>query len=340
MIENKIEVQLDTDFNSVLSYLKQHSNSIIENSNGIININFDDNIKEGVLSVGMSIIPYYQTEAVDLHKFYFFKTKYIAKQNIHINYSKSNSSENLILFFIKSSLPFEGKIDDKVHSYSAGFYNIVCNSINDYELFFSSGTQVEAISIHISIESLEFLTHGKDFENNPNFRIQDFRFYHISGNSYKYKVFNKAINIQCSTVNEKFELQNIILQLINLGISSIYQNKESSNSNGIKQFDLESLIRAEEYLVSDLKTATSIKTLSNIAAMSTTKLKILFKSYYGCSIHNYYIMHKMDKAFVLLQDNNMTISQIASELGYINKSHFSRTFKKYFGKYPSDYSKN
>jgi DNA-binding IclR family transcriptional regulator len=46
---------------------------------------------------------------------------------------------------------------------------------------------------------------------------------------------------------------------------------------------------------------------------------------------------KMDKAKHLLRDTDMTVSEIASDLGYGSQSNFSNIFKKKTGVFPSDY---
>ena len=46
---------------------------------------------------------------------------------------------------------------------------------------------------------------------------------------------------------------------------------------------------------------------------------------------------KMDKANLLLKEKVESISEIAYILGFSDQSHFSNTFKKYFGKTPAEF---
>ena len=46
---------------------------------------------------------------------------------------------------------------------------------------------------------------------------------------------------------------------------------------------------------------------------------------------------RMKKACELIKQKVLTISEIAFEVGFNDSSHFSKTFKKYYGVAPSQY---
>jgi signal transduction histidine kinase/DNA-binding response OmpR family regulator len=48
---------------------------------------------------------------------------------------------------------------------------------------------------------------------------------------------------------------------------------------------------------------------------------------------------RLKRAAQLLKSNNLTISQIADEVGFTNQKYFSTCFNKYFGKSPSEYAR-
>ncbi len=60
----------------------------------------------------------------------------------------------------------------------------------------------------------------------------------------------------------------------------------------------------------------------------------IFKKETGMSIKSYMIQQKMLTARDLLQNTNMSVSHVAIRLGYTNLSHFSASYKKYFGVSP------
>lgn len=57
----------------------------------------------------------------------------------------------------------------------------------------------------------------------------------------------------------------------------------------------------------------------------------------GKSVIDYLNQLRIEKAKQLLMDTDLTIKQIASEVGYYNLQSFNRFFRKYEGMPPSSY---
>lgn len=64
-----------------------------------------------------------------------------------------------------------------------------------------------------------------------------------------------------------------------------------------------------------------------------------FKQYYGCNFKEYVIDEKIKVAKGILINSNLPVSLIAAKLGFINFSHFSKTFKKNTELSPQDFRK-
>lgn len=63
----------------------------------------------------------------------------------------------------------------------------------------------------------------------------------------------------------------------------------------------------------------------------------LFKKEYGVGIHEYIQNVRMEKAKLLLGDEQIKIQSISQLLGYSDTNYFSKAFKTYYGITPSDY---
>lgn len=63
----------------------------------------------------------------------------------------------------------------------------------------------------------------------------------------------------------------------------------------------------------------------------------IFKSHTGMTPYNYWIISRLKKSCVLLEENNLSINEIAKVCGYKITSHYSSQFKSYFGITPTDY---
>lgn len=82
--------------------------------------------------------------------------------------------------------------------------------------------------------------------------------------------------------------------------------------------------------------------LSNIAAtliISPSYLSRNFKKYQGISLTQYITVCRMDCAKCLLKESDMTVSQIAQEVGYQDSFYFSKLFKREYGVSPSRFRK-
>lgn len=65
----------------------------------------------------------------------------------------------------------------------------------------------------------------------------------------------------------------------------------------------------------------------------------LFRQQTGATFRDYVLMQKMTEAQKLLRQSRLSVSIIASKVGYDNFSHFSKMFKKITNKTPQEYRK-
>ena len=75
------------------------------------------------------------------------------------------------------------------------------------------------------------------------------------------------------------------------------------------------------------------------ACVSATHLTRLFKKKYDMGVVDFITEKKMSLAEELMKREDLTVSYIASKLGYSNYSYFTKVFKKYTGKTPTEYKK-
>ncbi|WP_353137881.1 AraC family transcriptional regulator [Pseudopedobacter sp.] len=77
----------------------------------------------------------------------------------------------------------------------------------------------------------------------------------------------------------------------------------------------------------------NISKLSEVVFLSESRLAHLFKEYVGCSVHQYILWKKIEEAIKLSQ-KGATLTECAHFSGFVDSSHFNRTFKNMFGIYP------
>lgn len=74
--------------------------------------------------------------------------------------------------------------------------------------------------------------------------------------------------------------------------------------------------------------------MARAAGMSTSSFSSGFKKTFGLSPKAYLLQHRMRHAAHLLANRNLTVSEIAAQVGYDDLFHFSKTFKRHFGVSP------
>lgn len=106
---------------------------------------------------------------------------------------------------------------------------------------------------------------------------------------------------------------------------------------GIKKTENIGLIATKKYLLDHLhQPFPTIKFLSDMAGMSTTKFKILFKKRFQKTSNHIFTEEKMALAQKLLQSGDFTtLNEIVEELNYSKLDHFSAKYFTFFKKKPS-----
>jgi len=100
--------------------------------------------------------------------------------------------------------------------------------------------------------------------------------------------------------------------------------------------ELDVSTKAKEILLQNYKTPPSIKELAHLCATNDFKLKKYFKKVHKNTIYGYIQKLRLEKANLLLREKLLSVSQVAVEVGYKHKGHFSSIFHKTYGVYPKD----
>jgi len=93
---------------------------------------------------------------------------------------------------------------------------------------------------------------------------------------------------------------------------------------------------AQTILEKNYSTPPTIQQLAKMVGVNEFKLKKDFKQIFHCTIHDYIVKFRMEKASQLVKEQHMQMKEIAINLGYKNPSHFSATFKRYYGYLPTE----
>ncbi|MBH0173488.1 helix-turn-helix transcriptional regulator [Fictibacillus sp. 23RED33] len=94
----------------------------------------------------------------------------------------------------------------------------------------------------------------------------------------------------------------------------------------------------QDYILRNFRSNVTIDDLSSLAGVTPNYVSGIFKEVVGSTPIQYLHQLRINTSLHLLQNTQMTISEIAEYLGYCDQSYFNRVFKKWMGVAPSKYN--
>ena len=92
-----------------------------------------------------------------------------------------------------------------------------------------------------------------------------------------------------------------------------------------------------DHLTEHMEQRVTIEELSHRYLINPTTLKTVFKEVYGNSLAAHMKEHRMEKAAALLRETDMSVAEIAGQVGSASQSKFTAAFKEQFGQLPTAY---
>lgn len=120
-------------------------------------------------------------------------------------------------------------------------------------------------------------------------------------------------------------------------LTSWYQRTYEDTSAVLSDEDREALEIALDYIRNNLSSPITPKQLAEMTFMSESKLTKIFKAAREVPPREFIRNQRLTKAARLLRDTDLTLAQIADEIGYVHHSSFSEAFKTKFGVTPKEY---
>lgn len=100
------------------------------------------------------------------------------------------------------------------------------------------------------------------------------------------------------------------------------------------------LRRVRDFMEENLFRPIYLSELSEIAGLSRMHFAAQFRAATGQSPHAYLLQRKIERAQTLLSDLTLTVTDVASIVGFKNKAHFANSFRKIVGEPPSRWRSN
>ena len=102
----------------------------------------------------------------------------------------------------------------------------------------------------------------------------------------------------------------------------------------LNKYDKETLTLIHNKVIYDCSRHYHIDELATMAGMSATRLKAAFKKQFQTTIYQLLLLHRMQLAKTLIEEDEKTLDQVAKLTGYKYTNNFTVAFKKFHGQSP------
>lgn len=185
---------------------------------------------------------------------------------------------------------------------------------DDYaEIYIILGANIfnDLCQLNVSTRNRSVLSPGIDFETIQNvLHLQD----------------------QLSFVDHP-ELPLLVPQFISYLARINYLSRTNSQSSADKDI----LAMATTYIQTNIHTRLTVEDVAAHINIGYEKFRKLFSQHYNISPGNYIIHQRINKSQRMLSQGDLSIKEIAYQLGYVDTYTFSKQFKKITGRTPSDF---
>jgi AraC family transcriptional regulator len=97
--------------------------------------------------------------------------------------------------------------------------------------------------------------------------------------------------------------------------------------------------RVCDYIRAHLASDMGIAEIAALVNLSPHYFSLLFRHAFGMPPHQYVLQERISEAKRLLAAGRMSLSELATHLGFSDQSHFSRAFRKLTGTTPGSYQR-
>jgi AraC family transcriptional regulator len=139
---------------------------------------------------------------------------------------------------------------------------------------------------------------------------------------------------------DKLLFQANVMAVISEYIKLIEKNSQAAQEADFTKQQFEIADEMKALLEKNVFGSLNINDISEVLGYSRSHCTRIFTQVYGSSPRQYYTNLKIKKAKELLLLTNKGIDEISSELGFSSLFHFSRQFKRWTSKSPSEYRMN
>ena len=288
--------------------------------------------------------------------------KIILNENIESNSTSLLVRPGIILFQLdllskkKISIPLAVDEDSYyIGMIKDGSINVVINNsknylLNEYEWVYFKAKNLKFKIDENDRKNLFLLCIDKDTMksfiklNNDELNINNYNFLFDNkglttekSSKYLLSLANQIDSSRADHLIGRLELERDVIEWMILFFSMPEFKITNDKNKSFTKRDIEKFYEIAAYLDVNFCEDISLKKIALNFGISESKLKTTFKKIFSRTIFEYIRDLRFKYAEKLIKDNELSILEIAYEVGYSNPSHFSQAFKDRYGVLPKAY---
>lgn len=205
-----------------------------------------------------------------------------------------------------------------------------------------SNIPVRCVGIWVDPDLLKVLLSGqqvpKDLGDIINRGLR--KFYHrISGTSPRANMsIQQILNCPYQSPLKRLYLEGKVIELITHSMAQFtLPEPVTRKTDACRPDDVERVIAARHVLIKSYDNPPSLTELARQVGTNKTKLNQGFRQVYGTSAFAYLRNCRLERARKMLETKEMTVTQVAYEVGYSQQSTFTKAFQNHYGTNPRDH---
>lgn len=234
-----------------------------------------------------------------------------------------------------------GRVDTDIEgsSISGGQWGIYCvpKGTYNFKIFGTNEKKYQVLGVHFSHESFrKFL--GENYKNMPMEIVKSVNSVlpFARAGSYPIGLHDRVLQLMNSKFDElydKLRLEGLIYEVMSYVVESYEKTGIKNESYYVKIMD-----DVCKLILKDPFNRYASVELASKFGLSDSQFYKVFKSIYGISPNQFIIDNKLIAARSLLEDEGISVKEVAFISGYESVSSFSRQFKNRFGIRPGKVS--
>jgi AraC-like DNA-binding protein len=128
-----------------------------------------------------------------------------------------------------------------------------------------------------------------------------------------------------------------VMEIMSLYFGEKSENKSESCPFLLTEDHVSKIRQAKQVIISQMIDPPALKELARTVGLNEYQLKVGFKNIYGNTVFRYLHEYRMEYARKKMDEGEVRVNEVSSEVGYQNPSHFIAAFKKKYGVTPKKY---